>query len=40
LERSEADKSVKSSFRQRALVIWKEQTRIHQHTQHINVDIL
>jgi len=29
-----------NSFRQLALVIWKEQTTIHLYTQHINVDIL
>jgi len=29
-----------NSFRQRALVIWKEQTKIHQHAQQIEVDIL
>jgi len=38
-EHSEAEKSVKS-FRQHALVIWKEQTKIHQHAQQINVEIL
>jgi len=37
-EHSEAEKSVKSiMFRQHALVIWKEQTKIY---QQINVDIL
>ena len=40
-ERSEAKKSVQSIvFRQRALVIWKEQTKLHQYTQQINVTIL
>ena len=29
-----------NNFRQRALVIWKEQTKTHQYTQQINVDIL
>ena len=29
-----------NSFRQRALVIWKEQTKTHQYTQQNNVDIL
>jgi len=37
-EHSEAEKSI--LIRQHALVIWKEQTKIHQHAQQINGDIL
>jgi len=40
-ECSEAEQSVKSIvFRQRALGIWKEPTKMHQYTQQINIDIL
>ena len=41
-ERSEAFGTISliNSFWQRALVIWKEQTKILQYTQQINVDIL
>jgi len=28
------------TFRHHALVIWKQQTKIHQHAQQMNVDIL
>jgi len=40
-ERSEAEKSVELIiFWQHALVIWKEQKKIHQPAQQINFDIL
>jgi len=40
-EHSEAEKSVKSIlFGNMHIVIWKEQTKIHQHAHQIKVDML